>query len=82
MQWEELPAGIGFADIAYLPKRDSGWPALVVELKRNDSAYGAIAQIRDRGYANSLKGYGGEIILVGINYDKKSKHHSCRIEHL
>ena len=25
-------------------------------------------------------GYAGEIVLVGINYDKESKKHSCKIE--
>ena len=32
---EELPAGEGYADIVYLPKRDTGYPVLVMELKWN-----------------------------------------------
>ncbi len=76
----ELPSGKGFADVVYLPKRDTGCPALVVELKWNKSAQGSIAQIRDRQYGAWLSGYTGDILLVGINYDKKSKEHTCIIE--
>ena len=84
LQWEELPAGEGFADIVYLPKNDSDWPALVVELKWNKSAEGAIDQIMKKKYPDALKDYGSEIVLVGINYDKDAepgnRKHSCRIE--
>ena len=73
LQWEELPAGVGYADIVYLPKRSSGWPALVIELKWNESAEGAIEQIRKKRYPDALKGYGGEVLLVGINYDRFHK---------
>ena len=86
MQWEELPAGIGYADIVYMPKKDSGWPALVVELKWNKSAKTAIDQILDKKYPDVLKGFGSEIILVGINYDKnmpvEKRKHSCKIVRL
>lgn len=54
-------------------------PALVVELKWNKSAKGAIAQIKDRQYGAWLENYTGEILLVGINYNKKKKH-TCVIE--
>lgn len=61
-------------------------PALVIELKWNRSARGAIEQIRDRNYPEALKGYGGRILLVGIAYDKdtkdKSRRHTCVIEQL
>lgn len=84
LQWEELPAGEGFADIVYLPKADSEWPALVVELKWNKSAEGAIEQIRKRKYPEALKGYGRDVVLVGVNYDKDApageRKHECRIE--
>ena len=83
LQWEELPAGEGYADIVYLPKHDSDWPALVIELKWNESAEGAIAQIQKKKYPECLKGFGNEILLVGINYDKNApgeeKKHSCKI---
>jgi len=75
----ELPSGKGFADVVYLPKRNIDRPALVVELKWNQSAEGAITQIKDRQYAAWLKGYTGNILLVGIAYDEK-KGHTCLIE--
>ena len=65
--------------MAYLPKRDMNRPALVVELKWNQSAKGAIAQIKDKQYADWPEGYTGKIFLVGISYDKK-KGHTCVIE--
>lgn len=75
----EFPSGKGFADVIYLPRRNVDRPALVVELKWNRSAEGAIAQIKDREYASWLKGYAGNILLVGINYDER-KGHTCMIE--
>ncbi|MBO6205658.1 MAG: AAA family ATPase [Lachnospiraceae bacterium] len=83
LQWEELPAGDGYADIVYLPKRDSDWPVLVVELKWNKRADGAIDQILAKHYPDVIKNYGSDILLVGINYDKDApageKKHECRI---
>ena len=76
----ELPTGKGFADVVYLPKRDMNCPALVVELKWNKSADGAIKQIIDREYASWIKDYTGEILLVGINYSQETKTHTCMIE--
>ncbi len=76
----ELPSGKGHADIVFLPKRFSDKPALIVELKCDGSAEGALAQIREKHYTNSLKDYKGNLILVGINYDKKTKKHTCVIE--
>lgn len=76
----ELPAGKGFADIVYLPKRGHNKPVIVAELKWNKSAEGAIAQIKDRKYAKALEGFAGDIILAGFNYDKKTKKHECIFE--
>lgn len=79
----ELPSGHGFADIVFLPLPSAvRKPALVIELKYDKSAKAAIQQIKDRHYTRSLENYTGEILLVGINYDKtrKDKHHSCIIE--
>lgn len=75
----EMPTGKGFADIVYLPRRHTDKPALVVELKWNKSVKGAIAQIKDRQYASWIQGYTGDILLVGISYDKE-KGHTCMIE--
>lgn len=76
----ELPAGKGFADIAYLPKVGTDKPALIVELKYDKSAESAIKQIKDKKYAEFFKDYCGDVLLVGINYDKTSKKHQCIIE--
>lgn len=78
----ELPAGKGFADLVLLPYRNVEKPAVVVELKYDKSAAGAIGQIKAKGYAESLKEYAGEVVLVGINYDKKTKRHECVIERI
>lgn len=78
----ELPAGHGFADVVFVPLPGSRKPALVMELKYEKDAAAAIQQIKDRHYAEALKGYTGQLLLVGINYDKndENKHHSCVIE--
>jgi hypothetical protein len=76
----ELPAGLGYADIVFIPKRYSDKPAMIVELKYDKTAEGAIRQIKDKKYVDSLKDYRGKILLVGINYDEKSKKHTCVIE--
>lgn len=77
---EELPSGHGLADVVYIPKRNSVYPALVIELKWNQPASGAIKQILDRNYPAVLQDFGGEIVLVGISYDSSSKNHSCKIK--
>jgi hypothetical protein len=77
---EELPTGFGYADVVYLPKKDSAMPVMVVELKWNKTAESAIAQIKEKNYPQALEGFGSDILLVGINYDEKSKKHSCVIE--
>lgn len=76
----ELPTGEGFADMVFIPKRASKKPAMVVELKWDKAAEGAIQQIKDRKYVEALNEFKGNILLVGINYDKKSKVHECQIE--
>ena len=80
----ELPTGRGFADIVFLPLPNTGKPAIVAELKYDKSAHAAIQQIKDRNYTQALEGYVGEILLVGINYDKENenKPHSCVIERM
>ena len=80
MKCEELASGRGYADIVYIPKKGMDIPALVVELKWNDSAGGAIQQIKDKEYVNTIEGFGGEVLLVGISYDKDSGEYQCRIE--
>lgn len=61
-------------------RRDAACPALVVELKWDRSARGALDQIRNKEYASWVQEYTGDILLVGINYKKKEKIHECIIE--
>ena len=78
----ELPTGRGFADFVYLPKTEyiGEYPALLIELKWNKTVKTAMEQIKERNYVSALKDYTGDILLVGINYDKKKKEHQCEIE--
>lgn len=76
----EMPAGNGFSDMVFLPKRTSLKPALILELKWDKTAEGAISQIKDKKYVSALKEYKGNILLVGLNYDRKSRKHQCKIE--
>ena len=76
----ELPTGKGYADIVFLPRKNQNVPALVIELKWNQTVDTAIQQIKQKQYTDSLAEYSGNILLVGINYDKKEKQHTCLIE--
>lgn len=79
----ELPTGKGFADICFIPrKKYAQKPAAIIELKWDQSAEGAIAQIKEKQYPEALREYHGNLLLAGINYDKKSKKHHCKIEKL
>lgn len=49
-------------------------------MKWDKTAQGAIRQIKNKKYISALKEYKGNILLIGINYDKRSKKHQCRIE--
>lgn len=81
LSFRELPTGKGFADIVYIPRKSHPEkPAIVIELKWNQSAEGAIRQIKDKRYVDSLKDYRGNLLLVGVNYDPKSKEQQCIIE--
>lgn len=40
----------------------------------------AMQQIKKKKYPDSLHGYTGNLLMVAINYDKKSKKHQCIIE--
>ena len=80
--FSEMPAGVGRADLVFLPVQGSGRPALVIELKCDKSAESAIDQIRSRRYPASLERYAGRILLAGISYDREDpeKKHTCVIE--
>ena len=84
----EMQAGKGYADLTYIPSNKyPDKPAMIIELKYDKSAETAIDQIHRQKYPEALEKYKGNILLVGINYDKDAsnedegfKHHSCIIE--
>lgn len=78
----ELPTGRGFADFVFIPKPEykGEYPALLVELKWDQNAKTAVRQIKERKYPDSITDYTGDILLVGINYNKENKEHECLIE--
>ena len=79
----EFPSGKGFADMIFCPHKDCmDKPALIVELKWDRDANGAITQIKERKYMQALDDYQGEVLLVGISYDTKHKIHECVIEQI
>ena len=43
-------------------------------------SFSAIKQIKDKKYFESLEEYQDNLLLIGINYDKKTKEHVCKIE--
>ena len=77
----ELPTGKGFADVCFIPREiHLDKPAVLIELKWDKSAAGALSQIKEKQYTDTLKQYQGNLLLVGINYDKITKEHTCVIE--
>lgn len=84
----ELDTGKGYADVVYLPSpRHPHVPALLVELKFEDGVDTALRQIRNKKYPARLEHYKGNMLLVGISYDREArsdspgfKRHTCRIE--
>ena len=77
----ELPTGKGFADVCFIPRKiHLDKPAVIIELKWDKSAKGAINQIKGKHYVEALKDYQGKLLLAGINYDKTTKRHNCMIE--
>ena len=81
----EVDTGRGYADLIYIPKRPIH-PALLVELKYNQNADTALEQIQRQKYPSRLEQYKGNLILVGISYDRSAataapnfKHHSCKM---
>ena len=79
----ELPTGRGFADFVFIPKKEyaNEYPALVTELKWNKNAQTALNQIKEKQVsAVAFAIYWAVFCLIGINYDKKTKEHSCKIE--
>ncbi len=78
--YREMPAGKGFADLVFIPRKNCSSPAIIVELKYNNTADSAVSQIKQKNYYDCLQDYSGEVLLVGISYCEKTKNHSCKIE--
>ncbi|MEE3448885.1 MAG: PD-(D/E)XK nuclease domain-containing protein, partial [Bacteroidales bacterium] len=78
--FHELPTGKGFADMVFIPLPNSQRPAIVVELKYDQTADTAISQIKRKNYPASLKGFSKQIILCGINYNKATSKHEVEME--
>ena len=78
--FREQPAGKGFADMIFLPLPGSTRPAIVIELKQNKSAQGAIDQIKNKNYPQALQGLSKRILLVGIGWSKRKAHHYVKID--
>ena len=78
----EQASGKGFADIVLIPRKNVDSPAIVLELKVNKDADSAISQILRKDYPSKVREYSNRLLLVGINYNRNTKQHTCRIEKL
>ena len=74
----ELPAGKGYADVVFIPYVPNV-PAMIVELKRNQTTGAALQQIETKQYFNVMDKYQGDLLLVAVNYDEKTNAHTCEI---
>ena len=78
--FKELSTGKGFADLVYVPVvKSTEHPAIIMELKHNQSTGKALQQIQSRQYFDALDNYKGNLLFVAINYDKDTKKHECEI---
>ena len=76
----EYATGKGFADLVFIPRKNVDSPAIVVELKYDKTVNTAIEQIKRKQYPAKVAQYAGNLLLVGITYDRESKQHFCCIE--
>ena len=83
----KFDSGKGFVNLLFIPINPIEHPVLLVELKYDKNADTAIEQIKRQKYPERLEHYRGNILLVGINYDRdvkntkdEFKHHTCKIE--
>ena len=65
---------------AYIPNEEIRQEFISATKKWNETVDTALKQIKEKKYPESLMQYSGNILLVGINYDKKTKVHQCAIE--
>ena len=82
--FRELQSGKGSADLIYVPKRNIHLPILLIEFKYGKSAEEAMNQIKEKEYFRRyIDGdYPNDVLLIGINYNPKTKDHKCQIEML
>ena len=78
----EYATGKGFADLVLIPRKNVTKPAVIIELKYDHTVGTALDQIRQRHYPQKVAEYTGDMLLVGISYDRQTKQHSCQIEHI
>ena len=76
----ELATGKGFADLVLIPRKQVNSPAIIIELKYNKDVDTAISQIKRKEYPAKVAQYTDNLLLVGINYDRETKQHTCHIE--
>ena len=71
-----LIIGAGISGLTFANYADGDY--LIVE--KEDEVGGYCRTIKEKDYVDALKDYHGNLLLAGINYDKKTKKHSCTIE--
>ena len=83
----EDKAGKGYVDFIFYPETDRNADCIILELKVGFTPEEAINQIKEKQYALRFQGkigeqsrYSGEILAVGISYNKETKKHSCKVE--
>ena len=76
----EMATGKGFADLVLIPRKNVESPAIIIELKYNKDADTAISQIKRKEYPAKVAQYVDNLLLVGINYNRDTKQHTCYIE--
>ncbi len=80
---KEAQAGEGRVDLVYKPRLKSlTQPVILIEFKYGHSAEEALAQIKNKKYDTqfiNIEEY-NTVLMVGINYDTKTKEHQCVIE--
>ena len=77
----EAKSGKGYCDYLFLPKKNRK-PAIILELKVDDSCENALKQVKEKGYLKKAQERVEKVIIVGVNYDKKKKRHECVIEQI
>ena len=73
-----MPSGKGFADMVFIPYHDK--PAMIIELKWDETVETALTQIKEKKYPKSLEKYQDNLLIVSITYNPKTKLQICKIE--